>query len=138
LLCAAESLGLPLVKAYLGNKNGDGGANFAVSGATALEPSFFEERGFSVPTNYSLTLQLNWFKELLPSLCNSSTGKFSISFPRSVLSLSLYTTTVATFFIFFVLLVRSTHRKHLGPSHHVFNKTTKSVFFLYFFLCDLI
>ncbi|XP_027931044.1 GDSL esterase/lipase At1g28590-like [Vigna unguiculata] len=69
----AESLGLPLVKAYMGNKNGDGGANFAVSGATALEPSFFEERGFSVPTNYSLTLQLNWFKELLPSLCNSST-----------------------------------------------------------------
>jgi len=101
LLCAAESLGLPLVKAYLGNKNGDGGANFAVSGATALEPSFFEERGFSVPTNYSLTLQLNWFKELLPSLCNSSTGKFSISFSLSRLSTQILL--LPSLFFFFLL-----------------------------------
>jgi len=79
VLCAAESLGLPLVEAYLGKKNGEGGANFAVIGATALEPSFFEERGFSVATNYSLTDQLNWFKELLPSICNSFTGKFFFS-----------------------------------------------------------
>ncbi|KAK7332020.1 hypothetical protein VNO80_28766 [Phaseolus coccineus] len=67
----AESLGLPFVKPYLGKKNGEEGANFAVVGATALDCSFFEERGISIPTNYSLTEQLNWFKELLPSLCNS-------------------------------------------------------------------
>ncbi|WVY94136.1 hypothetical protein V8G54_033224 [Vigna mungo] len=70
----AESLGLPLVKAYKVKKNTDGGINFAVSGATALEARFFEERGFSVQTNNSLTVQLNWFKDLLPSLCNNSTG----------------------------------------------------------------
>ncbi|BAT87164.1 hypothetical protein VIGAN_05050700 [Vigna angularis var. angularis] len=68
----AESLGLPLVKAYMEKKNAEGGTNFAVSGATALEASFFEERGFSIQTNNSLTVQLNWFKELLPSLCNNS------------------------------------------------------------------
>ncbi|KAG4948527.1 hypothetical protein JHK82_041708 [Glycine max] len=74
----AESLGLPLVKPYFGIKKFGGwsveeGANFAVIGATALDFSFFEERGISIPTNYSLTMQLNWFKELLPALCNSST-----------------------------------------------------------------
>ncbi|BAT87162.1 hypothetical protein VIGAN_05050400 [Vigna angularis var. angularis] len=69
----AEALGLPLVKAYKEKKNAEGGTNFAVIGATALEPSFFEQRGISLPTNYSLTDQLNWFKELLPSLCNNLT-----------------------------------------------------------------
>nr|XP_007148067.1 hypothetical protein PHAVU_006G177800g [Phaseolus vulgaris]ESW20061.1 hypothetical protein PHAVU_006G177800g [Phaseolus vulgaris] len=69
----AESLGLPLVKPYLEKKSGKEGTNFAVSGARALDPSFFEERGISIPTNYSLTKQLNWFKELLPSLCSSFT-----------------------------------------------------------------
>ncbi|KAJ1402137.1 SGNH hydrolase superfamily [Sesbania bispinosa] len=79
----AESLGLPLVKPYLGIKNGeleDGsveeGVNFAVIGATALDVSFFEEeKGIhDLPTNYSLRVQLNWFKEFLPTLCNSSTS----------------------------------------------------------------
>ncbi|RDX75056.1 GDSL esterase/lipase, partial [Mucuna pruriens] len=75
----AESLGIPLVEPYLGIKNSgrrsvEWGANFAVIGATALEISFFQERGIGFTTNYSLTAQLNWFKELLPSLCNSSTG----------------------------------------------------------------
>ncbi|XP_027367914.1 GDSL esterase/lipase At1g28590-like [Abrus precatorius] len=76
----AESLGLPLVKPYFGIKkfggmgdwNVSGGANFAVVGATALDSEFFEERGIGISTNYSLNVQLNWFKELLPALCNSS------------------------------------------------------------------
>ena len=102
VLCAAESLGLPLVKPYLEKKNGKEGTNFAVSGARALDPSFFEERGISIPTNYSLSKQLNWFKELLPSLCSSFTGKFSIFFSlRSLCTITNhflthlpYTTTV--------------------------------------------
>jgi hypothetical protein len=69
-----------MVKPYLGIKNGgledlsvNEGVNFAVIGATALEVSFFEERGIhNLPTNYSLKAQLNWFKDLLPALCNSS------------------------------------------------------------------
>lgn len=83
---AAEALGIQMVKPYLGIKNGvlkdmsvKEGVNFAVMGATALDISFFEERGIhSVSTNYSLGVQLNWFKELLPRLCNSSKSKFSI------------------------------------------------------------
>lgn len=77
-----ESLGVPTVKPYLGIKNGgledrsaNEGVNFAVIGATALDVSFFEERGIhNVETNYSLTVQLNWFKELLPALCNHSSS----------------------------------------------------------------
>lgn len=75
-MCAAESLGLPLVKPYFGGWNVEEGANFAVIGATALDYSFFQDRGISIPTNYSLTIQLNWFKELLTALCNSSTSNF--------------------------------------------------------------
>ncbi|KAK7302912.1 hypothetical protein RJT34_13809 [Clitoria ternatea] len=77
----AESLGLPYVKPYLGFKNGvvkrkniQQGVNFAVAGATALGRRFFEEKGFTVDVtaNFSLKVQLDWFKELLPSFCNSS------------------------------------------------------------------
>lgn len=78
-------MGLPYVKPYLGFKNGAvkrenivEGVNFAVAGATALGRSFFEEKGFTVDvtTNYSLRVQLECFKELLPSLCNSSSSNF--------------------------------------------------------------
>ena len=69
-----------MVKPYLGIKNGvledsavKDGVNFAVIGATALDASFFEERGvYNLPTNYSLSVQMNWFKDLLSALCNSS------------------------------------------------------------------
>lgn len=84
MLLAAESLGIPLVKPYLGMKNGgleiwsvkEEGANFAVIGATALDIRFFEERGIhDVPTNSSLTVQVNWFKEFLSAdLCNSNSS----------------------------------------------------------------
>lgn len=89
------------MKPYLGIKNGgledrsaNEGVNFAVIGATALDVSFFEERGIhNVETNYSLTVQLNWFKELLPALCNhSSSSKFSI-----ILSLIIYAHYTPTF-----------------------------------------
>lgn len=76
------------MKPYLEIKNGkvkdwnniEQGVNFAVAGATALDNDFFEEKGFDVKvaTNYSLRVQLDWFKELLPSLCNSSSSKFRI------------------------------------------------------------
>ncbi|KAK4259670.1 hypothetical protein QN277_005978 [Acacia crassicarpa] len=76
----AESLSIPLVKPYLGVTNGqisnrtkEEGVNFAVAGATALDLSFFEERGIYgvIGTNDSLSVQLGWFKELLPSICSS-------------------------------------------------------------------
>ena len=78
---AAQTLGLPLIKPYLGVENGSTiqGVNFAVVGATALDASFFFERGIdNVSTNDSLSVQLDWFKKILPSLCNTSSGKFTI------------------------------------------------------------
>ncbi|XP_058724027.1 GDSL esterase/lipase At1g28580-like [Vicia villosa] len=81
----AEDLGLPYVKPYLGFKNGgveesgsvEDGVNFAVAGVTALDRSFFEEKGFVVggTANYSLMVQIDEFKEMLPSICNSSSRK---------------------------------------------------------------
>ncbi|KAK7246386.1 hypothetical protein RIF29_41254 [Crotalaria pallida] len=91
----AEAVGIPYVKPYLALKNGEvkggdigKGVNFAVGGATAIEGSFYEEKGFavSVTANYSLRVQLGWFKELLPSLCNSS----SLLSCKNVLHSSLF------------------------------------------------
>ncbi|RZC65240.1 hypothetical protein C5167_008923 [Papaver somniferum] len=72
----AQSVGLPLLPAYLGSSGKDlhQGVNFAVGGGTALDASFFEERKITIPRNASLGVQLEWFKQLLLSLCNPSTG----------------------------------------------------------------
>ncbi|KAA8515154.1 hypothetical protein F0562_018333 [Nyssa sinensis] len=74
-------LGLPFIPPYMGVKNGAmaadsrEGVNFAVAGATALDAAFFEQRGIHNPyTNYSLRTQLNWFKNMLPSLCLTSSN----------------------------------------------------------------
>ncbi|KAG9443423.1 hypothetical protein H6P81_014763 [Aristolochia fimbriata] len=70
----AEAFGIPLVPPFL-PKNGDfsRGVNFAVTGSTALPSGFFDERGIVLSvTNISLGDQLQWFKQLLPSLCPAS------------------------------------------------------------------
>nr|GME10747.1 GDSL esterase/lipase At1g28590-like [Ipomoea batatas] len=72
----ALSLGLPLVQPYfsgkgIGERNFLQGVNFAVAGATAVDFSFYHERGiFSGVTNVSLGDELRWFKEMLPSFCD--------------------------------------------------------------------
>ncbi|KAK6230284.1 hypothetical protein QUC31_001802 [Theobroma cacao] len=74
----AEGLGLPFLPPYFGGQNGrpknfQKGVNFAVVGATALDDAFFKERGIKNPfTNVSLGVELGLFKEVLPSLCSSS------------------------------------------------------------------
>ncbi|CAD5180422.1 unnamed protein product [Musa acuminata subsp. malaccensis] len=70
----AQAIGLPMVQPYLaGTHDGEDfryGANFAVGGATALDNEFFRSKGMEVSwTNDSLSVQLEWFKHLLPSLC---------------------------------------------------------------------
>ncbi|KAL4371919.1 hypothetical protein AHAS_Ahas06G0213900 [Arachis hypogaea] len=75
-------MGIPLVKPYLGIKSGKikdwnptmEGVNFAVGGATALDSSFFIDKGIFASNNYTLSVQLDWFMNLLPSLSNSSSG----------------------------------------------------------------
>ncbi|KAK8691194.1 hypothetical protein V6N13_074712 [Hibiscus sabdariffa] len=74
----AEAFGLPFLPPYFGAKNGrpenlHRGVNFAVVGATALDDVFFKERGIHNPfTNVSLGVELGFFKDVLPSLCSSS------------------------------------------------------------------
>ncbi|KAF7847014.1 hypothetical protein BT93_L3443 [Corymbia citriodora subsp. variegata] len=73
----AEAVGLPSLKPYLEVVNGSvdarGGVNFAVAGATALDPKFFAARGIPalIMTNHSLSVQLEWFKKLKSSLCTT-------------------------------------------------------------------
>jgi hypothetical protein len=79
-VCEAEFFRLPYLKPYLGFINGGDikhGVNFAVAGASALDRSFFEEKGFDIEetANYSLMVQLDGFKELLPSICNSTSSE---------------------------------------------------------------
>jgi hypothetical protein len=47
------------------------GANFAVGGATALSPEFFEENDAPLPNPDTVCLdkELDWFRDLLELLC---------------------------------------------------------------------
>lgn len=76
---AAEAFGLPYLPPYLSITNGQyprHGVNFAVSGATALDPEFFNSQriGQLLWTNDSLSVQLGWFKKLKSSVCASKQG----------------------------------------------------------------
>ncbi|KAB2637315.1 GDSL esterase/lipase [Pyrus ussuriensis x Pyrus communis] len=76
----AESLGLPLVRPYFEIlnvnetvRNFEEGVNFAVVGATALDTDFLEQMGhYNEFTNFSLRIQLDWFKGMLSPLCNTT------------------------------------------------------------------
>lgn len=76
-------MGFPLIPPYAGvmknmtsNRNSIRGVNFAVAGATAVDISFLQKRGVKNPaTNVSLGTELEWFKQMLPILCNSPTSK---------------------------------------------------------------
>ncbi|XP_010277742.1 PREDICTED: GDSL esterase/lipase At1g28610-like [Nelumbo nucifera] len=74
----AQSLGLPFIPPFLQRNNSQPvqqGLNFAVVGATALDDSFLRERGiFNPDSNNSLGIQFQWFKQVLPSLCDPSTN----------------------------------------------------------------
>nr|CAD1836230.1 unnamed protein product [Ananas comosus var. bracteatus] len=69
----AKDLGLPYLNPYLEkDANFTYGVNFAVAGATALDASFFSEKGMMIPfTNSSLHVQLGWFKSHLKTICSS-------------------------------------------------------------------
>ena len=89
---AAEALGLPMLPPYLAKgKDFRQGVNFAVAGATAMDPSFFREIGaeFMLWTNMSLSTQVQWFEELKPSLCNTSKGCMFVTYISLYLSLQI-------------------------------------------------
>ncbi|KAL0305658.1 UNVERIFIED_CONTAM: GDSL esterase/lipase [Sesamum radiatum] len=79
----AEELGLPFVAPFVqAGRNGNVdsssfryGVNFAVVGATALEDSFFDERGVTIPiANASLVAQLRWFNRFLSKICPTTSS----------------------------------------------------------------
>lgn len=77
IMHAAEAFGLPLLPPSLArDQSFHQGANFAVGGATALDIEFFEQRGLAdfVGNNNSLSVQIRWFEELKPYLCNTTKG----------------------------------------------------------------
>ncbi|KAH7651637.1 GDSL lipase/esterase protein [Dioscorea alata] len=73
----AEAIGLPLVPPYLpggDSRNFEKGVNFAVAGATALNNDFFKSKGIHVNwyNNFNLDVQVELFKQLLPSICSTT------------------------------------------------------------------
>ncbi|XP_051182215.1 GDSL esterase/lipase At5g45910 [Lolium perenne] len=69
----AKRLRLPLVPPFLShNGSFSQGANFAVSGATALNVSFFKDIPIAsqIALNTTSSVQLQWFESLKPSLCS--------------------------------------------------------------------
>ncbi|KAL6603574.1 hypothetical protein ACP70R_043935 [Stipagrostis hirtigluma subsp. patula] len=65
----AQDLGLPFLNPYLGkNKSFDHGVNFAVAGATAMDPAGQFNGSPALPfAANSLNVQIRWFKDFLKS-----------------------------------------------------------------------
>ncbi|VAI52347.1 unnamed protein product [Triticum turgidum subsp. durum] len=73
----AEEFGLPFIPPILGEENNfTHGSNFAVVGATALDLAYFHEKNITSvpPFNSSLSVQLDWFQNLKPTLCSTPQG----------------------------------------------------------------
>ncbi|KAK6229709.1 hypothetical protein SCA6_018660 [Theobroma cacao] len=74
----AEDFRLPFLPPYFGGENGRSnnfqkGVNLAVAGATALDDEILKERGITNPaTNVTLGVELGFFRDVLSSLCSSS------------------------------------------------------------------
>lgn len=76
---AAKEFGLPFLPPYLGQgQNFTRGANFAVVGGTALDLAYFLKNNITSvpPFNSSLSVQLDWFKKLKPTLCSTPQGTY--------------------------------------------------------------
>ncbi|RCV25234.1 hypothetical protein SEVIR_5G148500v4 [Setaria viridis] len=73
----AERFGLPLLPPSKAS-GGDfkKGANMAIIGATAMDFDFFKSRGLgaSVWNDGSLGTQIQWFQQLMPSICGTDAG----------------------------------------------------------------
>ncbi|KAL8139585.1 hypothetical protein V2J09_005606 [Rumex salicifolius] len=69
----ATAFGLPFLNPYLdGNANFSNGADFSVSGASALNVEVLESLDIAAGgTNSSLAVQLRWFETHLKSICTS-------------------------------------------------------------------
>jgi hypothetical protein len=85
-MSAAKDLGLPFLNPYLGkNKSFDHGVNFAVAGATAVDPA--DQFNLTVPMPFasnSLKVQLRGFKDFMKSSFGTDEGSSSFLFLLSI------------------------------------------------------
>ncbi|KAJ3694230.1 hypothetical protein LUZ60_009710 [Juncus effusus] len=75
----AEYFGLPLLPPSKATGSSfQKGANMAIIGATTLNADFFQSIGLSdkIWNNGPLDTQLQWFQQILPSVCSSDCGSF--------------------------------------------------------------
>ncbi|KAJ4752374.1 GDSL esterase/lipase [Rhynchospora pubera] len=75
----ATYVGLPFIPPSLAHgQDFRKGANFAVSGATALNLAFFQQNNIANQNvqNTSLSVQLEWFENQKPSICNTTCMQF--------------------------------------------------------------
>jgi len=74
---AAEKFGLPLLKpSKQGGADFKQGANMAIIGATTMDSGFFQSLGIAdkIWNNGPLNTQIQWFQQLMPSICGSTQG----------------------------------------------------------------
>ncbi|KAF8663349.1 hypothetical protein HU200_055965 [Digitaria exilis] len=87
-LIHAERLGLPLLPpSKASGVDFKKGANMAIIGATAMDLEFFNSRGLGrgVWSGGSLGIQIQWFRQLMPSICGTDAAGC-----KSYLSKSLF------------------------------------------------
>ncbi|KAF2925288.1 hypothetical protein DAI22_06g040366 [Oryza sativa Japonica Group] len=71
----AEKFGLPLLPpSKRGGSDFRRGANMAIIGATTMDSGFFQSLGIGdkIWNNGPLNTQIQWFQQLMPSICGSS------------------------------------------------------------------
>lgn len=77
-LCAVKELEVPLPRPYLAGRTAADfrdGANFALAGATALDPAFLASQGIASAVPISLGNETTWFGNVLQLLSSSGYGK---------------------------------------------------------------
>ncbi|GLJ43660.1 hypothetical protein SUGI_0908920 [Cryptomeria japonica] len=69
----AQAYGLLFLPPYLRRlADYSSGVNFAVAGATALNALFFLEKGIPIITSFSLSTQIQWFKDFKKMYCSGT------------------------------------------------------------------
>ncbi|XP_044440372.1 acetylajmalan esterase [Triticum aestivum] len=109
----AHDMGLPFLNPYLAkNTSFDHGVNFAVAGATAMDPADQSNRTFS------LKLQLRWFKDFMKSTFDTDEGNSKNFFPLITVSQPQCTLCFqrSGILILYVKFVRAEIRKRLQSS----------------------
>lgn len=86
----AEEFELPLPPpSQARGQNFSKGANFAVTGATALDYDFFKGRGLvsKIWNSGSLSTELQWFESVKPYLCSTRKGTVIYHFGNCLVQL---------------------------------------------------